>query len=195
MTFEEYQLCFHKITSGIINTPPYHNPDYLNYTKLNWSRMNRWLKMGKLSENVIKSTSQIKERQSWIIITEPWCGDAAHIVPFIEMVATLNPKLSTRYELRDSAPHRIEQYLTNGKSKSIPKLIIKNELDKDLAVWGPRPFACQKMYDALYQKNTDFDTIKTELQHWYNQDNGKEILKEINQIIEQINGHQTTSEG
>ena len=184
MTFQEYKDYFQEILHQPTPSAPYDNPDYLNYTKLNWSRMNRWLKTGHLNEEIKSKVESIKNKQNWIVITEPWCGDAAHIVPFFEMIGQLNNNISIRYELRDSEPHRIEQYLTNGKSKSIPKLIIRNQSEDDLAVWGPRPAACQKVYDELLAKNEDYDTIKTELQLWYNKDEGKEILLELSALLE-----------
>lgn len=183
MNFEQYQQYFQEILHQEFPSAPYDNPDFFNYAKLNWSRMNRWLKTGQLSEEMISVVSTINGKQNWIVITEPWCGDAAHIVPFIEMIAQKNDNISVHYELRDSEPNRIEYYLTNGKSKSIPKLIIQNEHGEDLAVWGPRPVACQILYDELHAKNVDLDTLKTELQHWYNHDQGNEIMKELSALL------------
>jgi hypothetical protein len=99
------------------------------------------------------------------------------------MIAQKNENISVQYELRDSEPNRIEHYLTNGKSKSIPKLIIQNEMAEDLAVWGPRPVACQVYFDQQKEKNLDFEALKTELQHWYNNDEGIEIMKELSILL------------
>lgn len=183
MNFLSYQAYFQTILNTTEHSAPYDNPDYLNYTKLNWSRMNRWLKTGHLNEEIQNVVAKINQPQEWIVITEPWCGDAAHIVPFIEMMAKLNNNISVRYELRDSEPHRINDYLTNGKSKSIPKLIIRNSENKDLAVWGPRPQACQVFYDSLLAQQLSYENIKTELQQWYNHDSGKEIILELSALL------------
>ncbi|NJX17534.1 thioredoxin family protein [Tamlana crocina] len=85
MTFEQYSSYFEtiKITPLEEQEKPYDNPDYLDYTKLNWSRMNRWLKTGKITEELKNTLQQIYKPQHWIVITEPWCGDAAHITPFL----------------------------------------------------------------------------------------------------------------
>lgn len=183
MTFEQYQDYFQNILQSENHIEPYDNPEFINYTKLNWSRMNRWLKMGQLSEEIKNNLTQITKNQNWIVITEPWCGDAAHIVPFIKMIASLNDKISISFELRDSEPHRIDNYLTNGKSKSIPKLIIQNDSENDLTVWGPRPKVCQKLIDELNVQNISHDELKTALQHWYNKDEGKEIMSELSALI------------
>lgn len=181
MNFKEYQAYFQNILQSENPAPPYDNPDYFNYTKLNWSRMNRWLKTGLLSDQ-LRTTIERLESQQWIIITEPWCGDAAHSVPFLEMAAGRNDKISVSYELRDSEPFRINDYLTNG-SKSIPKLIVRDKEANELGVWGPRPADCQVLYNKLVADKADFETVKTTLQHWYNADGGKGVQEELLKLL------------
>ncbi|MBZ9632234.1 thioredoxin family protein [Salegentibacter sp. LM13S] len=184
MNFQEYSIYFKNILLKPVteHQPPYDNPDYLNYTKLNWSRMNRWFKTGKLSNDIVEVVKKIDQPQHWIIITEPWCGDAAHNIPFIEMIASENTLITVSYELRDAAPYRIEQYLING-TQSIPKLIIKDEKGEDLATWGPRPENCQKIYAELLKEQASFEIIKTEIQNWYNLDKGKGLQKELEDVL------------
>lgn len=145
MDFQTYLAKFEEILKAATPEAPYTDPDFLDYAKLNLSRSKRWLKTGKLNAETIAAIQSIKVAQTWIVITEPWCGDAAHSVPFIEMMAKENPLITTRYELRDAAPYRIEAYLTNG-SKSIPKLIIQDEHGAELSLWGPRPEGCQLFF-------------------------------------------------
>lgn len=187
MDFQEYKTYFEEIISKEIDeqSAPYDQSDYIDYTKLNWSRMNRWLKTGVLSEDVKETIRKIDQAQQWIVITEPWCGDAAHNIPFLELMAKENDKITISYVLRDTEPFLIDQYLTNG-TKSIPKLIIRNADGKDLAVWGPRPEDCQKMYAGLINENADFEKIKIEIQSWYNANKGKDIQIEINELLKQI---------
>src|SRR5690606_13118908 len=184
MNYQEYSFYFKNIliTPVAEHQPPYDNPDYLDYTKLNWARMNRWFKTGKLSDEVVEVVKKIDQPQQWIIITEPWCGDAAHNIPFLEMIARENPLISVSYELRDAAHYRIEEYLTNG-TKSIPKLIIWDHKVKDLGIWGLRPENCQKMYAQLLKENASFEIIKNELQIWYNRNKGKELQNEMESLL------------
>src|SRR5690554_5790422 len=134
MDFKEYQAHFSKIVDGDDVAAPYDEPEYMDYTKLNWSRTNRWLKRGELDSDLKSLIESIDDAQEWLVITEPWCGDAAHSVPFIHMLADLNPKISLRVELRDQPPHSIDKYLTNG-TKSIPKLVVRDASGKDLFTW------------------------------------------------------------
>lgn len=184
MNFEAYLELFEQL---LHQSPDqlqglYAHEGYIDYTKLNWSRMNRWIKTGVLSRELIDTLEKIREAQQWIVITEPWCGDAAHIVPFIQMASRCNPLISVSYELRDTEPFRIEQYLTNG-SKSIPKLIVRNTSGEDLGVWGLRPRSCQELYQNLKAAHVSGEEIKTTIQQWYNADKGSEIQKEIGMLL------------
>ena len=177
MTIDQYQSDFETILTTELPHAPYNNPDYFQYAKMNQSRSNRWFKHGKLSSDTITKIKSIQTPQTWILITEHWCGDAAHIVPFIAMMADLNPLIQLEVQLRDS-DSEIDSYLTNG-GKSIPILVLRDENGKDLAVWGPRPAACQVLYLEMKNAGKDFETQKIELQNWYNADKGLSIQAEI----------------
>lgn len=182
MDFQIYLNRFEQILKDQAPQAPYDNPAYLDYTKLNWSRMNRWLKKGELNEQLVAVVKGIARPQQWVVITEPWCGDAAHSVPFIQLAAQLNSLISVEYELRDSEPFRINDYLTNG-SKSIPKLIVRDDQGTDLATWGPRPVECQKLFDRLKAENADFEQQKVATQQWYNADKGQSVQAELETIL------------
>lgn len=139
MNFNQYLNYFQEVIDNTNPQAPYDDNAYLDYTKLNWSRVQRWLKTGVLNTTIINKIKSISTPQNWLVITEPWCGDAAHIVPFIELMSKQNNLINVTYELRDMPPHSIEKYLTNGKSKSIPILVIRNENNEDLNVWVEAP--------------------------------------------------------
>lgn len=182
MDFDAYLNYFKGIINHEVPPPPYNDPLYIEYTKLNWSRTNRWLKYGELNEELVQLIKKISNPQHWIIITEPWCGDAAHSVPFMHLLASQNAMIEISYELRDAPPHRIEQYLTNG-SKSIPVLIVRSRQGDDLFRWGPRPAEAQALYLDLKARNADFEEEKIILQKWYNEDKGQMMQEEFLQLM------------
>lgn len=185
MNFIAYQEIFQQILNDLHPPAPYQDPDYLNYAKLNWSRQHRWLKAGILNEELATIIESIREEQYWTIITEPWCGDAAHIIPFLHRLSELNPLIKVDYQQRDKEPFLIEQYLTNG-TKSIPKLIIRDANNNDLAVWGPRPAECQALYIRLLNDHVDMEQKKIALQQWYNADKGVSLQKELVTVLSDI---------
>lgn len=179
----EYLSSFEDILSRKLTKKPYDNVTYLEYVKLNKSRMNRWLRTGLLKGSTQQTIEKIREVQNWYIITEPWCGDAAHSVPFIYLLSELNQNIKLTLILRDSEPEWIERYLTNG-SRSIPKLIVRNNYDEDLFTWGPRPKECQLLISELKKQQISDEDIKTRAQEWYNKNKGISLQEEIRNKIE-----------
>jgi hypothetical protein len=186
MTFIEYEYYFRTILETEDPEPPYDDEFYLNYTRLNHSRTKRWLKTAELLPETKDALHSLDRDLDWLIITEPWCGDAAHIVPIIELMAMETDRITTSYELRDSEPFSINNYMTNGTSKSIPKLVIRDDEGKDLFVWGPRPAECQAVYDHHREAKSDRETMLTALQNWYNEDKGVKIQQEISEILRNL---------
>jgi hypothetical protein len=182
MDFTTYQDLFTEILHGKIVDKPYDDVHYLEYVKLNLSRQNRWLKTGELTSETKSTIQSIQQKQQWLLITEPWCGDASHIVPFIVKMADLNPLITLDLQLRDSPESEIDNYLTNG-GKSIPMLIVRNEDNSDLFHWGPRPADCQQLYLGLKDSNAPFEEVKITLQQWYNQNKGVDIQNEIGLLL------------
>lgn len=178
LTWEEYSVLFNDILTAEQPKAPYDNPEYLDYTKLNNSRLKRWMKTGEINEELTAIITKITEKQTWYVITEHWCGDAAHILPFIYKMTELNDAIELKMILRDTEPYMIEDYLTNG-GKSIPKVVIRNEKEEDLYTWGPRPKEAQELYQKLVDEKADFEKMKIDLQKWYNTDKGVKIQQEF----------------
>ncbi len=185
MNFTDYSQLFRTILTAEKPEAPYDDEHYINYVKLNESRQNRWLKKGVLSPELVETVKSISTPQSWIIITEPWCGDASHNVPFLVLMAELNPLITLDIQLRDSEPFLIEHYLTNG-GKSIPKLVIRDEQGDDLFVWGPRPEEAQALFLKLKEENADFEQQKIALQEWYNENKGVALQNELNEALKTL---------
>lgn len=182
MRFEEYLAYFEDILKNPSKYPLYRDPTYFNYTKMNWTRMSRWFKRFEPNEKMKSFIQSIKERQTWIVITEPWCGDAAHSVPQLYKILKENPLITMQINLRDGESSLIDQYLTNG-SKSIPILIVRNANGEDLAVWGPRPAKLQAYFQELKIEGKDMDEIKGVVQQWYNADKGNDIQEDILSLL------------
>lgn len=131
MDYQHYIQLFEEVINSETPEQPYTDPKYLTYAKLNYSRMNRWQKTLQLNVDLVTELKKINEFQKWIILMEPWCGDAAPILPFLVRLTAQNPLIQYDLQLRDSEPFLINSYLTNG-AKSIPKLIVRDETGNDV---------------------------------------------------------------
>lgn len=179
MKFTEYHNLFDTLLAEP-RTDVYADDNYKTYTELNQKRQERWLKKGKLTEDTIETLSKITTIQKWTVISEPWCGDASHIVPFLHLMAEQSDKIELEIVLRDQPPFLIDKYLTNG-GKAIPILIIQKE-DTEL-VWGPRPAEAQNLVQQFKKDNVPIDEQKITLQKWYNSNKGIDIQQEIVDLL------------
>lgn len=182
MNFQDYLNLFDEILTAENPQTPYDKPAYINYVKLNQSRMARWMKTMVIDPDLIDTLNDLEEPQHWIIITEPWCGDAAHNVPFLVTLAEKSPKITYEIQLRDSEPYLINEYLTNG-GKSIPKLVSRDTEGVDLFTWGPRPAAAQEIFNNMKSEGAVYDEITLKLQGWYNVDKGQRVQQELLELV------------
>lgn len=184
MTTEQYISYFEQIAKKEISSEPYDQDSYLHYTQLNFQRFNRWMKLGKINEQLRNQLLVLEKNLELVIITEPWCGDAAHTLPFLIKMASETKRIRLSFQLRDSNSE-ISKYTTNG-SKSIPIVIARDENKKDVFIWGPRPSDCQELRNTLVRKNTDPESIKIQLQQWYNSNKGIQLQKELSKLLSGI---------
>lgn len=180
LTYREYSELFNDLVAIEASSGINASPDLVNYTKLNQKRMARWDKTVLISEDILRRISTFNGKTTWLVLTESWCGDAAHVLPFINKIAELNSNINLQIVFRDEHPELMDQFLTNG-AKSIPKLIMIDDLNNEVVnTFGPRPTKATEMvenYKATHGKLTD--EFKAELQAWYNKDKGENIILDL----------------
>ena len=179
-TYPEYVKLMEDLLAEGKSTAPQQDENLTEYSKMNLRRMNRWEKTLKISTEAEAKIKAYEGKMIWLVISEGWCGDAAHSLPVIHQLADLNPNIEMRVVLRDQHEDLMNQFLTNG-GKSIPKLIMYDvNQNKVIADWGPRPTTATQMvedYKAEHGKlNPEF---KEQLQLWYNKDRGQNIIDDL----------------
>lgn len=156
----------------------------INYTKLNARRMKRWDKTLKISDDNKKKVLEFNHSITWLIITESWCGDAAHVIPVLNKLAELNDNIDLKIVLRDENLELMDMFLTNG-GRAIAKLImIDNESGEVLNTFGPRPSEATALvnnYKAEHGKLTP--EFKEDLQVWYNKNKGQNIIHDAVKLL------------
>jgi len=184
MTYAEYRNLVTKLVEEKSTTGNDKTEDLVNYTLLNDRRMKRWDKTIKVSNEVKTRIEKFNRKATWILITESWCGDAAHIVPAINKVAQLNENIELVVVLRDENDELMNQFLTNG-GKAIPKLImVDNETNDVVNTFGPRPIVATNMvktYKAEHGMITP--EFKEDLQRWYNKDKGQSTIEDLVNLL------------
>ena len=154
-----------------------------NYSVLNDRRMKRLDKTSKLTESTVENVKKINQPQTWLVLTEGWCGDAAQNLPFLSKMANENENVDLKLVLRDENLELMDEFLTNG-GRSIPKLIALDEEKNVLFTWGPRPSVATKMIADYKEANGVVDAkVKEDLQRWYNKDKGVNVQEDIISLL------------
>ena len=124
---------------------------YLNY---NWERQARVHEQHTPSADLQAAVESVEEPQFWMVLTEPWCGDSAFLLPIIQEAADLSDQVTLRILLRDDNLDVMDQYLTDG-SRSIPKLVAFSADGDELFTWGPRPEEARQLFASLRAQYDD----------------------------------------
>ena len=135
-SYQDYRLLIQQLLSDGKSTGPNQSEELTNYSLLNETRMKRLDKTIKISEEVADEIQKIDDPQTWLLITESWCGDATQNLPIINKMAKLNDKIELKFVLRDENLELMDLFLTNN-SRSIPKLIILDYQLNVINTWGP----------------------------------------------------------
>lgn len=179
MSFDEYL----KLAETLAENPDMQQEEYRDYYALGLQRMERVVKTYAPQEDQVLQLKNKNFRGSVLIITEPWCGDAASIVPVVsEFLA--QGGVPVRLFLRDADPSLIGNFLTNG-AQAIPKVLMADENLEVTGTWGPRPKFGTELLEKFKAdpENYPRDQFYTDLQRAYAKDRGREIEKELLALI------------
>jgi hypothetical protein len=157
----------------------------LNFIKLNIQRSTRIDKTYVPSEVIEDILSKNTLEQTWLVLTENWCGDSAQNLPYIAKFAEANVNIQLVILERDKNLDIMNHYLTSG-TLSIPKLIAFDDKWNELFQWGPRPAEAVALISKLKNEGKVKDEFMKELHLWYSRNKGKAIEKEFVEILKKI---------
>lgn len=164
----------------------YLNDSTFRYTRSNKERMTKVLDNIALNQKLYNLLSDLEEEWIWLVISEPWCGDASWGVPALCMIASASDKIDFRILLRDTHPDIIAAYQTAG-TDSIPKLVCLRKDDLSLVgTWGPRPEELHQMV-LKFKDDPAFDYRESvrRLHAWFEADMTKSTQDELTVLIKQ----------
>ena len=179
VSYPEYRTLVHDLLSVGKSTGPIQSEALTNYSLLNDRRMKRLDKTIKISDETKAVFKSITEKQTWLVLTEGWCGDAAQNLPVIQKLAAENENIALKIVLRDEHLELMDLFLTNG-GRSIPKVIVLDAQNNVQHTWGPRPTLATEMMTDYKAKNGSIDAqFKQDLQVWYNKNKGQSVQEDF----------------
>ena len=122
-----------------------------------------------------------------LVLTEDWCIDATATVAPLAKFAASASNVELRVLDRDDNLGLMDEHLTNGRSRSIPVVLVLDEAGVERAWWGPRPADLQAWFEGDGQ-GLEKDERYRELRKWYARDRGRSTVAEVVGIIGRVAG-------
>ena len=118
-----------------------------------------------------------------LALSEDWCGDAVNLLPVLARLVDEVPGLDLRILSRDENLDLMDQHLTNGRSRSIPVVLLLDEDFVERAWWGPRPGPIQEWVDAEGMKMPWKERYKV-IRRYFAKDKGRALVRELLNLME-----------
>ena len=149
-----------------------------HYLTYNWERQAHVHDSYAPSEELQWAVDAIQEPHLWMVLTEPWCGDSAFLLPVIVEAAALSDEVTLRILHRDDNLDIMDQYLTDG-SRSIPRLVAFSESGDELFTWGPRPEGAARRFEELRAQYDAKTEVIADLLDYYEDGAWREADEEL----------------
>lgn len=116
-----------------------------------------------------------------LALSEDWCGDAVNTLPVIARLAH-EAGWDLRVLSRDASPDLMDAHLTNGRSRSIPVVIVYDADFREVGWWGPRPEEIQAwiLGEGLAMPSPERYKV---VRRWYAKDRGRTTLAELLEVL------------
>lgn len=131
----------------------------------------------RLPEDLVAEARTIPGSWHIVALSEDWCGDAVNTLPAVARLADA-VGWDLRVASRDENPDLMDSHLTNGRSRSIPVVIVYDESFREIGWWGPRPSELQAwvLGDGLAMPSPERYKV---VRRWYAKDRGRTTLDEL----------------
>lgn len=135
----------------------------------------------RLPEELVEDSRGVPGGWHLVALSEDWCGDAVNTLPVIARLAW-EAGWDLRVMGRDDNPDLMDSHLTDGRSRSIPVVIVYDEHFEEVGWWGPRPSEIQKwvMGEGLALASPERYKV---IRRWYAKDRGKATISELLDIV------------
>jgi len=135
----------------------------------------------RLPEELVKRARGLSGRWRLVALSEDWCGDAVNTLPVIARLAK-EVGWDLRVLSRDANLDIMDTHLTNGRSRSIPIVIVYDEGFREVGWWGPRPSEIQAwvMGEGLAMPSPErYKAVR----RWYAKDKGETTVRELLSLL------------
>ena len=107
--------------------------EYLDQMTMNKERILAALKSITASPGNVQVLQRRPGTRRILVIPEDWCGAAIASLPYVIKLGEIAPQIEMRIFLRDQNPDLMDQFLKDGRYRSIPVYVFFDEQMNELA--------------------------------------------------------------
>jgi len=155
--------------------------DYLGSVEANRDLWTGLYDRVRLPEHLVEIARVCAGTWRMVALSEDWCGDAVNILPVVARFAQ-EVGWDLRVLGRDDNLDLMDAHLTDGRSQSIPVVIVYDEDFGEVGWWGPRPGELQRWVHTEGAALPKDDRYK-EVRRWYAQDRGRTTIGELMDVF------------
>ena len=155
--------------------------EYLDTVEKNRELWHAVYQRVRLPDDVVEDAKRVPGGWHLVALSEDWCGDAVNTLPVVARLAE-EAGWDFRVVSRDENPDLMDSHLTDGRSRSIPVVIVYDEAFEEVGWWGPRPGEIQEwvMTEGLALPSPE---RYKHVRRWYARDRGRTTLTELLEIF------------
>lgn len=157
-------------------------PDYLDTVREHRELWSGVWKRARVPADLLERARATPGKWRLLALSEDWCGDAVNILPVLARLAEALPAVELRVLSRDENLDIMDAHLTNGRSRSIPVVLVLDEAGAERAWWGPRPAVLQQWVMDEGMKMEPGPRYR-ETRAFYARDKGRTTLEELVETI------------
>ncbi|RMH20063.1 MAG: thioredoxin family protein [Gemmatimonadetes bacterium] len=133
-----------------------------------------------LPEDLVNEARALGRGWRLLALSEDWCGDAVNTLPVVARLAEA-VGWPLRVLGRDDNPDLMDAHLTDGRSRSIPVVIVYDADFNEVGWWGPRPREIQAW--TMAHRELPSDERYREIRRWYAKDRGASTVRELLEVV------------
>lgn len=155
--------------------------EYLRTVEKNRELWHAVYERARVPDDLLEEAKSLPGRWRLVALSEDWCGDAVNTLP---VIATLASEVGwdLRVVGRDDNPDLMDAHLTNGRSRSIPVVVVYDESFDEVGWWGPRPAEIQSwvLHEGLAMPSPERYKV---IRRWYARDRGRTVVDELIGVV------------
>jgi thioredoxin-like negative regulator of GroEL len=134
-----------------------------------------------LPEELVQEARTLPAPVYLLALSEDWCGDAVNLLPVVARLAEAVPGWELRVLGRDENPDLMDSHLTDGRSRSIPVVMVLDDRYREVGWWGPRPEELQSwVLEHLFLPSGErYQAVR----RWYARDGGRTTVRELLDLV------------